>query len=578
MPKNLIIRRSANSSLKLNEGLGERGGYILEGIFAELDTLNRNKRIYPKDEYLKHLQYLRDDLKNGEPILGELDHPDDRFEVKLKEASHRIIDLWYDSNDNTVKGKIELLDTPNGKIAKSLVDQGVPLHISSRAAGTVGSDSKVSIQQIYTYDLVCKPGFAGAVLHRVNESADNKTYDETVMKFLAESEKNEAEQSAKNSADKFGLLNEEVSVVETSAEINLRQNEKNQDNNTDMNKVTNESELDEKKVSIEKEKQELKSVFEKDDKEGKDEDDSSDSGDEGDSKGDDDNEDKGVEILDVKAVTTDDEDKEKDKDDVEIKDVEGKTSDDGEKNDDESSEESSDDEDKENEESNEAKTDECGDAASEGDGENCGDADKCDTKNALFDCKELKDKKESFLDDIDDRIEELKRKSESSKKNESETISKYPGSALLSKENFKEFASLTEAQKRNVADYLADNRINTPEAINENWKSGIEYKKVTEAWLEHAPADYKRLFESAPESVKDSIRKTASFCLFENQRDVNRFWENTGLVEAQQRKMLNENFINNLPKINESVSVKEELPYSKGFIQMIADMASEYNK
>ena len=45
------------------------------------------------------------------------------LEVKLKEASHRIIDLWYDESDNTVKGKIELLDTPNGKLAKSIVDQ-----------------------------------------------------------------------------------------------------------------------------------------------------------------------------------------------------------------------------------------------------------------------------------------------------------------------------------------------------------------------------------------------------------------------------------------------------------------------
>ena len=106
-----MIRRAASNARKLNEGLGERGGYILEGIFAELDTLNRNKRIYPKDEYLKHLEYLRDDLKNGEPILGELDHPDDRFEVKLKEASHRVIDLWYDATTNNVMGKIELLDT-----------------------------------------------------------------------------------------------------------------------------------------------------------------------------------------------------------------------------------------------------------------------------------------------------------------------------------------------------------------------------------------------------------------------------------------------------------------------------------
>ena len=187
MASNLMICTSALKPLsakKLNESEATGKKYILEGVFAELDKLNRNQRIYPKNEYLKHLAYLRDDIKKGEPLLGELDHPDDRFEVKLKEASHRIIDLWYDEEKNVVMGKIELLNTPNGKLAQSIVDQGIPLHISSRAAGSVNPDSTVSIQQIYTYDLVCKPGFAGAVLHRVNESADSKQYSDDVKTFL----------------------------------------------------------------------------------------------------------------------------------------------------------------------------------------------------------------------------------------------------------------------------------------------------------------------------------------------------------------------------------------------------------
>ena len=563
-----MIRRAASNALKLNEGLGERGGYILEGIFAELDTLNRNKRIYPKDEYLKHLEYLRDDLKNGEPILGELDHPDDRFEVKLKEASHRVIDLWYDATTNNVMGKIELLDTPNGKIAKSLVDQGIPLHISSRAAGTVGSDSKVSIQQIYTYDLVCKPGFAGAVLHRVNESAGEKTYDETAMKFLTESEKNEAKKAETNAAKDFGILDEELSIVETNANVNLRSNvAKMQENdNSDMNTNSNkEKELDEKKKSIKSEGDptaQMKSVFEADDEEEKDKE-------EGDDKDKEEGDDDGVKIIDVEAVTADD-------DDVDIKDVEGDKE--GDDDSDDSDDDSKSDDEDSKDDSEEEKTDECDasdkdDKSNEG---NEGDADKEDTKNALFDCKDIKERKEKFEDKIDDLIDTIKRKGESAKKNESLTISKYPVSAMLSGENFKEFMNLNESQKSNVIAYLGDKGVFTPEAINENWKSGIDYKKPTEVWLTHAPADYRALYESSNETVKDSIRKTAQFCLFENQRDVNRFWENTGLMEAQQRRMLNEKFINNLPKINESVQ-ESGLPYSKDFINMVADMASEYN-
>ena len=125
MSKSLMICTNTKDKLHLNESDYQDNSkskkYILSGIFATLDGKeNRNGRIYTKEEYLKHLQYLREDIRSGEPLLGELDHPDDRFEVKLKEASHRVIDLWYDPNTKCVMGKIELLNTPNGKILKSL--------------------------------------------------------------------------------------------------------------------------------------------------------------------------------------------------------------------------------------------------------------------------------------------------------------------------------------------------------------------------------------------------------------------------------------------------------------------------
>jgi hypothetical protein len=66
---------------------------------------------------------------------------------------------------------VKLLDTPAGQIAKKLVDAGIPLSISSRAAGNVGPDKKVQIKKIFTYDLVADPGFQDAQLERVYESA-----------------------------------------------------------------------------------------------------------------------------------------------------------------------------------------------------------------------------------------------------------------------------------------------------------------------------------------------------------------------------------------------------------------------
>ena len=128
---------------------------------------------------MRHLGYLRDMIKeNGGRILGELDHPEGRFEVSMKEASHMITDLWYDDKTKCVMGKLEVLDTPNGKILKELINAGYPLYVSSRAAGEVNEKTKeVEIAQIFTYDVVCTPGFREARLERVDENAtmSNKT-------------------------------------------------------------------------------------------------------------------------------------------------------------------------------------------------------------------------------------------------------------------------------------------------------------------------------------------------------------------------------------------------------------------
>ena len=142
--------------------------YLLEGIAAVFGKENNNHRIYEENEYLPHLDYLQDKIKN-QRLLGELDHPE-KFDISLKNISHLVTDLNYNKGERTLKIKVKLLDTPAGRIAKSLVDAGIPLSISSRAAGSVGSDKKVQIKKIFTYDLVADPGFKNAQLERVYES------------------------------------------------------------------------------------------------------------------------------------------------------------------------------------------------------------------------------------------------------------------------------------------------------------------------------------------------------------------------------------------------------------------------
>jgi hypothetical protein len=165
MAKNLLILERSSTELEFKQ---DGGTYVLEGIFGEIDKKNRNNRIYTESEYLPQIEALQAKIKSSK-LLGELDHPS-TFDVSLKNVSHIIEELTYDKETKQVKGRIRLLDTDAGRQAKALVDAGVPLQISSRAAGAVESNGTVKIKQLFTYDLVADPGFENAELKRVNEA------------------------------------------------------------------------------------------------------------------------------------------------------------------------------------------------------------------------------------------------------------------------------------------------------------------------------------------------------------------------------------------------------------------------
>lgn len=659
MANNLMICANATNALRLNESENlPNQKYILEGVFAELDKLNRNQRIYQKDEYLKHLQYLRNDIKKGEPLLGELDHPEDRFEVKLKEASHRVIDLWYDAQKNVVMGKIELLNTPNGKLAQSIVDQGIPLHISSRAAGTVNSDNTVSIQQIYTYDLVCKPGFAGAVLYRVDESVGDKTYSQDVRNFLSNSLKCES----MNSAPQYGIVNENISVSEIKAPAILRKeakelqinkqielsedmtkpilentnpdstvgkplsvsgggaatlgiptanmggtNEADKEDSSDK-KEENEEKEEKKKTSDNDASEDKKEACPKcgknpcecddkdddykddkdedhktnegedddsddksDDDKDKDDDKSDDDSSSNDDNKDDDSKDDGVKIIDVTAEFEDG----KTSDDM-IKDVEAEYDDDKKEGDKDSDKDGDKDEDKDSDDEKEDDTSEAKDEdkPTDEDDKKAKEAEKLND-DAKKDIEEHKDKIFKKLDDLKAAIEK-KSSDKKEAKCESIIMAQYPVSMMMNESNFAQFAGLSESQKNKVVAYLSDNNFATASQINENWSKGIDYVSPEPVWLKHAPETYKSLYEQAEPQVKQSIANMASYMIFENMNDVVNFWDNSGLAERNERKLINESFVNNMPKIANQQE-QTSLPYSNEFIKQIADMASEYN-
>ena len=183
--KLLIVERC---DANLSQHTEEDDSIVLEGVFTTFNQKNRNGRIYESADFLPHVANLQGAIASRS-LLGELDHPHN-FETSLANASHVVESLKFDEQQNAIVGRIKLLHTSRGMDARALVKDGIPLHISSRAAGTVDESGRVRLQQLFTYDLVAEPGFANAVLTRVNEGVEvNPISDESkeVLKSLNES-------------------------------------------------------------------------------------------------------------------------------------------------------------------------------------------------------------------------------------------------------------------------------------------------------------------------------------------------------------------------------------------------------
>jgi hypothetical protein len=222
-------------------------GTVLEGVCAVFGQMNNNRRVYEKSEYLPHLGYLQDKISKKQ-LVGTVDHPQ-HFEPKLSEASHIIEAINYDGG-NKVHIKVRLLEnTPHGKLAKALLDGGVQLSISSRAAGQVSESGYVKLQRIFTYDLVGEPGFTEAILRKtVSESLKNDfsmiTESYNSMKqnsFVSKSGLVDISENL-NFADNFKVY--KINNLENSSGTKIQGTIQEQKNNTTMSEFITKDQMD----------------------------------------------------------------------------------------------------------------------------------------------------------------------------------------------------------------------------------------------------------------------------------------------------------------------------------------------
>lgn len=177
-----VTPQQINESIKENNGKLIVSGIMQRASSSDDKNFNQNGRSYPLSILKKESDQYKKTFISERRALGELDHPESQV-VNLANVSHNITDLWWQGND--LMGKLEILPTPSGNIAKELLKAGIRLGISSRGMGSVKElgEGKVEVQddfEIVCWDLVSNPSTQGAFMSpSLNEGiqiSDNKAY------------------------------------------------------------------------------------------------------------------------------------------------------------------------------------------------------------------------------------------------------------------------------------------------------------------------------------------------------------------------------------------------------------------
>jgi hypothetical protein len=157
------------------EGVGQQKNYFIEGVFLQSNIKNRNDRMYPKDVMKKEVSRYVKEYVDSKRAFGELGHPEGPA-INLDRVSHMIVSLREDG-DNYI-GKAKIMDTPMGKIAKNLLDEGAKLGVSSRGLGSLKvNEQGINEVQSDFYlataaDIVADPSAPDAFVQGIMENKD----------------------------------------------------------------------------------------------------------------------------------------------------------------------------------------------------------------------------------------------------------------------------------------------------------------------------------------------------------------------------------------------------------------------
>ena len=172
-PMKLITEQIEDVKVLTEERDGKKLLYI-EGVFLQSELKNRNGRMYPFDVLNNEVERYNEEYVKSKRALGELGHPDGPT-INLDRVSHRITSLRAEGN--IFIGKAQILDTPMGQIAKSLLGEGVQLGVSSRGMGSIEKREDTSVVRddfmlTTAADIVADPSAPDAFVNGIMEGKE----------------------------------------------------------------------------------------------------------------------------------------------------------------------------------------------------------------------------------------------------------------------------------------------------------------------------------------------------------------------------------------------------------------------
>jgi len=175
----------------------------IKGPYMMAEGVNRNNRLYPKDELVREVARYNEEMVVPGRAMGELNHPTSA-DVDLERACHIVTEITQDGN--VFYGKSKVLTTPCGQIVRALINDGVKVGMSSRALGTLEEGSThntVKNMKLVAIDCVADPSYPKAFVNGILESkqwvlADDGKYEELYDKF-----ENSVSSLPKKDIDKF---------------------------------------------------------------------------------------------------------------------------------------------------------------------------------------------------------------------------------------------------------------------------------------------------------------------------------------------------------------------------------------